>query len=438
MARRAVFLLSLLVAAPFVGAQPAEPTMQELLEQNRRLEAQVREQQRLIESLGGQVSDVLKASARQEEAIRGLQERADAPPDAGAPERPLAQEIRLSAEAGLAFFRTGPAGQFPNSEFRVDDAKVFLEAPVWRRTYFFGEFDITTREAGDEAFHAGELYLDFEDVPTPWAPEHLLNLRLGRFYIPFGEEYQVRNVMDNPLISHSIADPWGVDEGIEAYGGVGGLHYVVAVQNGGDKALHDGLPDKAVAARVGYDPARWLHLSASAMRTGDLSASGDGTSALWFGGGFFRALGAAATTQRFHASLAELDATVRWKEGRLDTAFGGARFGDSDRTADDTRHLSYYQVGAMQQLGGGFFVAARYSRLRAPGGYPLVGQGDFGTYFFRSPLTEQLERRSIGMGYRFGPPLVWKAEYNIESGRLSTGAPRDREDLLATEIGLRF
>ena len=39
--------------------------------------------------------------------------------------------IHFSAEGGVAFFNTGTEGSTPYSEFRVDEARVFLEAPVW-------------------------------------------------------------------------------------------------------------------------------------------------------------------------------------------------------------------------------------------------------------------------------------------------------------------
>lgn len=40
-------------------------------------------------------------------------------------------KVNLSAEGGLAFFNTGNDGFSPDSEFRVDEARLFLEAPVW-------------------------------------------------------------------------------------------------------------------------------------------------------------------------------------------------------------------------------------------------------------------------------------------------------------------
>jgi hypothetical protein len=421
------------------GTAVTSGQVDDLIAQNRLLAEQVQAQQKKIDALTVRVGEILKVADRHEQELQSLQNQAEKPGGAeAAPQAHSEHEIRLSAEAAFAFFDTGSAGDFPNSEFRVDDAKVFLEAPVWKNTYFFAELDLVTREAADEYFHVGELYLDFENVSALWKQDRVLNVRVGRFYIPFGEEYQVRNVMDNPLISHSVSDIWGIDEGAEIYGTLGKIQYAGAVQNGGHKALHDYDSDKAYIARVGIDPLRWLHVSGSAMRTGGLNAANDAMSEVWLANGFFRALGPAATTQTFWADLFEADAAAHWKDGHLKAALGYAKFDDDNRAANDSRQLHYYSVEGVQRLFGNLYGAVRTSQVAVPRGYPLVGQGDFGDYFFRSALTDSLRRLSMGVSYRFGPPLIWKVEYNREQGHLVTGDPRDRENLFATEIAVRF
>ena len=111
--------------------------------------------------------------------------------------------------------------------------KLFVEAPVWKNVYFFTGLELTTREAADEYFHVGELYADMEDVLTA-GRQYTLSLRAGRFSIPFfGEEYQYRNIMANPLITSTPrADIWGTDEGVQAYHGSLGR---AAVQSRGAK-----------------------------------------------------------------------------------------------------------------------------------------------------------------------------------------------------------
>lgn len=422
------------------AAATVEVRLEQLAEQNRRLEEQVRTQQQQIEELRAMVSGLKGSGERQDRAINDLRTQVSEEP---APVRPrsmaTAREVRLSGEAAFGFFRSGSAGALPNSEFRVDDAKIFLEAPVMKNVYLFAGLELATREASDEYFHVGDLYADFENISNAWGgASGLLNLRVGRFAIPFGEEYQRRSVVDNALIAHSLSDIWGIDEGVEIFGALDRFSYVLAVQNGGHKTIRDFDSDKAVIARVGFDPTAWAHVSASAMRTGDLTVAGDAFSEVWIGNGFFRALGPAATTSTFSASLIQLDGSLHWKGTDLRAAWGQARFDDNDRVTNNARRLRFYSIEVEQQLVGKWYGASRWSELQAPGGYPLVGQGDFGTYVYRSPWTTDLRRLSLGGGYRFGPALVWKAEYGFERGRLITGVRRDQEDLFSTEVALRF
>src|SRR5450756_86179 len=181
--------------------------------------------------------------------------------------------------------------------------------------------------------------------------------------------------MENPLISHSLTDIWGIDPGVELYGRLGKFSYVVAVQNGGGNGVQDFEGDKSVMGRVSYDPNAHWHFSLSGMRTGALNVDSDYTSAVWFGNGWFRSIGSAATT-RFHAAAVEGDITGRWKMGEVNaghiSAFGGyVHYGDNDPAMDNSRDIFYYAVEAEQHLPHKFYLAPRFSQILAPNGYPL-------------------------------------------------------------------
>ncbi|HSY74775.1 MAG TPA: hypothetical protein VK810_04835, partial [Dongiaceae bacterium] len=252
----------------------------------------------------------------------------------------------------------------------------------------------------------------------------------------FGEEYLTRNVIDDPLISRSLSDLWGFDSGVEIYGSLAKFNYILAVQNGsGANGVQDFDGDKSVAGRIGFDPNRWLHLSVSGMRTGDINAQKDFTSAEWFGTGFFQSLGSPATT-RFHANLAEADVTARWKSGHV-SAFGGyARYGDNDPSANNGRDIFYYSVEGVQNLPKKFYAAARFSEIMSDKGVPIVGYGNSTEYF--SALATELWRLSLGLGYRFSDSLVIKAEYSFERGRELSGESRNNEDFFGTEAAFKF
>ena len=411
-------------AASTSAGETPEPG--ELQIQNRRLQQQVSQQQQQIDELRQRLEMLEKNSPP-----------ARPGPNPGPIESD--RQIRLSGEAAFAFFRSGTDGQYPNSEFRVDDAKIFVEARVWRNAYVFGGLELTTREANDEYFHVGELYADVEQLATV-GRDAVLNLRAGRFSLPFGEEYQTRNALDNPLISHSVADIWGIDEGVQLYGSLGRLSYNLAVQNGGHKMLHDFNSDKSVVARMSFDVTPQLHVSASAMRTGTLNAVNDIYSEVWLANGFFRALGPTTATTTFAASLTELDAAWHWRTGHVSAAAGWIRFDDNNPAADDSRRLDYFSLESSQQLSGGWYGGARYSEIHSAGGYPLIGQGKPAAYFYNpfAPLTTDLRRLSLGLRYQFAPPLALKLEYSWETRRQKSGTEQDDTNLLSTQLALRF
>ena len=412
------------------GDTNLEEQVRALREQNGLLQQQLQKQGSLLDALTHKVNEMEAANAAREKAAEGN-------PATGKKGGFNLGKVNLSGEGGVAFFNTGSSGFSPQSDFRVDEARLFIEAPIWNEVYFYSDVDLATRENNNTQLYLNELYLDFQDVSQLWGRDSQFNVRAGRLNIPFGEEYQTRNAIDNPLVSRSLPDIWGVDPGVEIYGALGKFSYVVAVQNGGGaNGVEDFNGDKSVTGRIGYDPTRWLHLSVSGMRTGDLNNPKDFTSAMWFGNGFFRSLGSPATTA-FHANLVEGDATVRWKSGHV-SAFGGyARYNDNDPSANNGRDIYYYSVEGVQGLSKKFYAAARFSEIKADKGLPIVGYGNFGDYFF-GDLSSELWRLSLGLGYRFSDQLIIKTEYSFERGREMGGGSRSHEDFFGTEAAFKF
>lgn len=423
------------------GTDPTAAQLNALIQQNQSLQQQLQAQQQTIDALNARLTGLDQATARQEQELQSLRNRlGETAPAASASAAPASAvgEIRISGEAGMGLFNSGSRGEYPNADFRLDEARIFIDASAWKNAFLFTEIDLRTREADDDGVYIGELYAGFENISGSWGADDLLSARVGRFYIPFGEEYQKRMVLDDPLVSHSVTDIWGLDQGVEIYGKDGPFSYVGAIQDGGGNSLHNFEPDKSLIGRIGYDPTGWLHFSASAMRTGRLSAAGDQVSALWFTNGFFHALGPAATTNEFDATLGELDGAAQWASGSVAAAGGVANFDDSNPAGGDSRHMTYYYVEGTQQLLGQLLAAARFSHVNAPGGYPLVGQGNISTFLFGPLRTTSLSRLSLGLDYRFGPPLVLKVEYSPEWGHTLEGTSRNNEDILSTELGVKF
>lgn len=390
----------------------------------------MRRQAEMIEELNRKVS-TLEATGKDAKVSAGDEANSATRPSAGF----SLGKVHLGGEGAVGFFHSQPQGQYPNAEFRVDEAKLFVEAPVLSDVYFFGEINVFTREEG--SMTAGEVYLDFENLSRLWKKDNQLNLRAGRFDIPFGEEYLTRDAIDNPLISHSLMDLWGVDEGLELYGAFNKFSYVVAVQNGGHNSGRDFNSDKAVIARVGLDPARWLHLSVSAMRTGALDANQDGVSELWLGPALIYSLGSSNTTD-FHANLLEGDVHLKFPSTTLKAAGGVMQYDDNDPSANNRREVYYYYVEGKQKIYKDLYGAARWSQVFAKNGFPIAGIGDAGTYAFSGELTKDLWLLSLGLGYRFSDQLILKAEYSFQHGKELDGTARNREDLFAATAAFAF
>jgi len=128
---------------------------------------------------------------------------------------------------------------------------------------------------------------------------------------------------------------------------------------------------------------------------------------------------------------------VRLPRGHLHFAGGFARYDDNDTPAHNRRDFWFYSAEAVQNLSSKLYAGARFSQIRVDGGYPLVGQGAFGDYFF-GDLTDELWRLSLGLGYRFSENLVLKTEYSIERGHTVTGETRDHEDLFSAAAAFKF
>lgn len=416
-----------------------ESQLAALAAQNETLMALARQQQAQIEELTQRLNRMQEADQRQALEIGQLRDETSqlAGQPRAAPSVAGMEGWRLYGEAGLAFFAGEADTEFPNEEFRIDDMRLFLEAELAQGIYLTTVLELFRRESGNRAVEPGEVFVDFEN---PFGLEELdraLNIRAGRFMVPFGEEYLYRYVMENPLVSHSVADLWGLDEGFGAYGQVDRFSYAVALQNGSYPILRDLDPDKSIAARIGYDFDSGVRLSGSWMRTGDMDATAGELSEIWIGNVVFSSIGSAQTT-RYGAELAQLDGSYAWGSGSVRIAVGRAWYEDDDPLGDNSRELDFFSAELVRHFGDSLYAAARYSGLEVPGGYSFSGHGPRNRYFLTDALTERLWRLSLGLGYWLGDRVVFKTEYSFENGELSDGRERENSDQLSAQIGVRF
>ncbi len=432
-----------LFVCPARAADPADVSsqLQELKRQNTELMEQLRQQQALINSLSRKVDDIQQRATPTPAANPGSEQyilntdSTDRMPAVKSPSSVFGK-VSISGEGGVGFFSGQSESIYPNPEFAVQEARLFIESPVYEQVYFFGELDLVTPEQTDLQVRLGECYLDFENVSRLWKKDNMLSVRLGRLDIPFGEEYINRYAIDNPLVSRSLPDIWGVDAGLELYGSIGKFSYVMAVQSGGPMGNSDNNGDKSIAGRISYDPAKWLHMSVSGMRTGNLNYPEDYWSGLWFANGWLVPVGGANNSE-FHANLAEFDIDFKFSRGHV-KAFAGYVHQEENNSSVKNVDMYYYSVEGMYDITKKLYVAARFSEIIAPNGYVLSGQGNMDEYFYSGELTKNLWRLSLGVGYRFSPNLILKAEYAFERGQEVSGESRDQENVFAVQAAFKF
>ena len=431
-----VLYMAIIALPPTLQADDAAEILErlnQLEKQNQYLLNLVTEQQTELDRLKSQLDQVDEQSAQQSEEIAELQDVADELPDLSSRSTEPSR-VHISGQAGVIFRAAESRTNFPNEEFRVDEALIALEAQVHEGIYLVTQLELYSRESRNSDVELRELFVEFEDL----LDNNTLSVRAGRMQIPFGEEYQYRYVMENPLINHSVSDFWGLDEGLEAYGQVGDVSYIAAIMNGSHDFLRDFDSSKSLVGRISYDPTHRLHLSGSVMRTGTIDVEDESLTELWFGNAFFRSIGSEATTE-FHVDLAQLDANYSWGDGYLAAAYGKAWYDDNDPFANNRRTLDFWQIEAQQALvGDSLFAALRYSGMDADKGYPVSGMAARGPYFFGPIKTTELRRLSFGFTYWPYPDLVLKLDYTLENGEHTHGSKRKDTDMLAAEIGARF
>lgn len=384
------------------------------------------------------------------------------------------ERIRLSGSAELDYLQgqDDEYGLYSHGATEIYDARVFLDADLGSdarvgETILFRDagftFEWNLVRLGYEQNNVGDLYVDVRGVlGREW-----LNLEVGRFQIPFGENYLRfgRGRASDPFIALSAPPPWFWDEGVKLWGKTsnGRFGYVASVSDGEGGFNGELNSSKQVTLKLSWDPSEWLHLSASALRTGTLGSeysSADGS--LWLGEMFPRAFGAGAAVPSFDHGVEipngpnELDnvvvlggdAIVQLPGARLWLSAGNASFDSSGPSVYD-RDLLYWLAELVLQLRTVSPVLdPMYLALRASGlgtydkdeGYLL----DF-RYWDVGYNMRALDAYAIALGLPLGDNLVLKAEYTIQNIGLVRGIddPEIRRaaegaNFFGMEIGVHF
>jgi hypothetical protein len=383
------------------------------------------------------------------------------------------RRTRLSGSTELGYFDGQTKSLIESGGFKIWDARFFIDtnlgsdAMIGERKIFRDvglHFEWNLVRQGEESNDVGEMYADLQGfLDTGW-----VNFQVGRFQIPFGEAYlrYSSGYQDDPFITKTLGGPWFWDEGVKVYGGdaAGRFGYVASVTNGETPFNEDANGNKELTLKVFADPWRWLHLSASVLRSGRIGTPEDpARAAIWFGESFPINFGARTGVPNIDHGAAipdgprelenvgaiEMDAILRWKDrARLWLSWGDV---DVNSTGADVydRKLRYWIAELLLE---GKLVSSDlspvYLALRANGygtydsneGYLLVPRyaGELGWNM------ESVQAYSLAVGWRLTERAVLRAEVTRQDIGLVGGVPADMgraaggSNFFAVAMGLHF
>lgn len=346
--------------------------------------------------------------------------------------KPWYQNFDISGFGAAGFYDTGDAGTKPNGGFEVKEASLFITADVWENTRFFVELQTNRLGKDKDLFtRTGEVYIHFLDLIPSLAPS--VGLKLGRFDIPFGEEYLWQDAIDNPLITNSAAYPYGWDEGILVHGHTRGIGWITAITDGTDERSIEDDSDKAFNFKLYGRPLEPLYLSASAMKNGDA-----GKSAFEFGGSHFQPIGASnqstlppSPSEKVDAILFQVDLKYSFlasrsqhEVGYLALSYGAAKQKDSAPGFD--RDIRWFSIEPLYHLTQKIYLVARYSEIGTYDnneGFHFDGKIFAGGNSAFGYDTKRLRRLGIGLGWMPAPRIRAKFEVGRDKFSLIDVSP---------------
>ena len=331
---------------------------------------------------------------------------------AAAASRPWYQSLSLSGFLNAGYAQTGSASALPAGHFYVAErrfgAALFVDADVSTHVRVFTEIQLKAM-----ALILVESYLHFPDL-FPDTRQDLLSVKVGRFEIPFGEEYVWQDAIANPLILRTAAWPWAFDEGIELFGSLGRFGWVAAVTDGALSATADDKGDKALTLKAHATPVDPLYVSLSFYRNGRAA-----TSPFWIDEvpttpvGSTVAAGGASTSPNAGLTALELDAKVDLGGGSgLSANYGLIEVSD---IRPYRRTMDYFFVQVIVALSPTHYLAGRGSSVSVHDGKGYRLGGDYnGAHTFASGGktlfdTRSVQRLEVGTGYWPHPSVLLKA-----------------------------
>lgn len=373
--------------------------------------------------------------------------------------------FKLSGNADVVYFTGDDNSIHDEGRFAVESARLFVDVDLardlrvgkWnfgRAASFYLEWAMYRRTTFRNDFESLYVQLDgilgFESV----------NARLGRFVIPFGEEYQrmVERVPENPTLSRSAIGSYYWDEGFELFGKAveEKVEWTLAVQDGdSDVGGFNRNTDVSLATmgKLAVRPTGWAYVSASGFRSGSLedgSVVPPGSPHSTFGGDgtHMRPVGTGTAVATFQDGVAVADdpgQEIRFTAWEADAILKDATWGqiwlaygqidlDTDGPSIYKRLLRFgiaegiLELGALREELDKVYLAARFSvfgTLKNDEGFSIEASNAGSNLGFN---TKRLYRKTVGIGARLNPNVTLKSEYTWDDFELVRGVTQALRD----------
>jgi hypothetical protein len=364
--------------------------------------------------------------------------------------KPWWQNFEIYGHAAFGYYKTGDDANRSDGSFTLKEASLFVEADVWENISAFFEVQTTRLNQDNKLYtRTGEVYLHFRDLPLF---NESLGVKVGRVDIPFGEEYLWMDAIDNPLITNSVAFPYGWDEGILLYSKLFGVGWVASITDGNDTRSRDDNDQKSINLKFYGNINDQLYASLSLMDNGKAEKS-----AILFGGSHFEPLYCSSRDEQkkycdkslnspsdfVDSKLIQGDLKYNFGEGHYLALTAGYADQEDDAEGFD-RDFSWFSVEPYWQIKPQWYLAGRYSEI---GTFDSLEGYQFGGKIFASGLstygfdTKELHRWALGLGWTPNPRLRAKLEIGGDHFRLIDSAVRPRlndRNFIGLELASKF
>lgn len=349
--------------------------------------------------------------------------------------------FRLYGFVAARYLDTERGGSHPDGALGIQAATLFAEADVKdvASAFFELRFDYF-QQAGDNQVDIGEAYIRLRDVLQLTDTTHL-QMKVGRFDLPFGEWYLLEDPNRNRMIGFPALIPYRWDEGAQAFADFGEWGFNAALTDGTYSRNSQSGIGPAATLRVHARPHERLYLSASCLYIHEADQS-----AICFGGSVITPVagGVAGTSPNatVQSVLGSLD--LKWDASDAFHLQASAGTGSVDDDADAFDRTFYWWM-----LEPSWTFADRW---QLTGRYSAVGtfDSDEGYQFESRPYEiatqsygfdlSSLQRVALGVQRTFAKGLLGKVEVGFDQLTAidPSGLPDSTRVFTAAELVFTF